>query len=257
MIEQRLPVVSRWVLYALGAVEGRRMRQPTDPVAAWLLKHQPGLLPTIPQHAMLSTIRARTDLVDRMIGEEVHRGRLRGERMAFWSLGSGFDARWFRLTRAVSDVIVEHREVECTELLELKSSLLSESPYAPNWIQVRTSAVPEHQWTVTRARSAPTALIVLELGSGRLDDDALRATLHRLRMDAGRGARLIVGLPAVTGPTDGRWKRAAFARLGWHVEEDVHIATRGRLMAPTGAEVCPGMYAFRVARLSQREPAQV
>jgi hypothetical protein len=255
VIEQRLPVVARWVLYALGAVEGRRIRQPLDPVAAWLLKQQPGLLPTIPQPALLSTIRARTELVDRMLTDEIHRAQVRGERLVYWGLGGGFDARWFRMSPTFGDTVVEHVEVDAPEILALKHSLLAESPYASCWHDVRAHGVEEEGWTVTR-KPGLRPLIVLELGAGRIEDELLRATLHRLRMDAG-DARLIVGLPSVTGPADARWTRTVFARLGWRVEDEFHVSTRGRLLAPTGAEVCPGMYGFRVVRLVAREPVQV
>lgn len=255
MIEQRLPAIARWMLYALGAVEGRRIRRPVDPVAAWLLKQHPGLLPSVPQAALLSTIRARAALVDRMLGEEFNLARQGGDRLCLWTFGAGFDARWFRMMPEYRDVVVEHREVETPALLELKSRLLEDSPYADAWRQIMPRALPEEQWTVTR-REGARALVVIEPGAGRLEDEALRLLLQRVRFDA-PDARVIVGLPSVGGVSDGRWSVTNLAALGWRVEEDVHLATRGRLMTQTGQEVCSGMHPFRLVRLAPREPKQL
>jgi hypothetical protein len=240
------------MLYALGAVEGRRIIQPLDPVAAWLLRQHPGLLPSVPQPALLSTMRARTDVVDRMVREEVHRSRLAGERVAYWAFGGGFDARWFRMVESFSGVVADHHEVESEDIVEIKHRLLGQSPYAPSWTRVQATALPEADWTA-RPNGTDRMLVVVEHAPGRLEDGAIRHLLQRMRGDAPM-ARVILGL-AADAPPD-RWSRRAFAAIGWQVDEDVWTGTRGRLTASGGVEVCPGMYPFRVVRLSSREVIQ-
>lgn len=253
MIEQRLPVIARWMLFALGTVEGKRIHRPVDPVAAWLLKHHPNLLPSIPQSALLTTIRARTELVDRLMHDEFDRARTTGERLVTWSLGGGFDARWARFLGAHHDVVAEHREVESPTLLDLKHRLLQESPFVDAWARVVRRALPEERWTV-EPRAGTRPLVLFETGAGRLDDEKLRHALYTLRNDA-PDARVIVGLPAIT-DKEKRWTPRQIATIGWRIVDDLHLANRGRLMSPHGGELCPGMYAFRLVRLVAREPLQ-
>jgi hypothetical protein len=247
VIEQRVPAIARWMLYALGAIEGRRVLRPIDGVAAWLLRNHPALLPTVPQSDVLSTIRARTEVVDRMIGEEVLRARSRGETIALWTVGGGFDARWARIWGPFEDVIEHLVEVESPVITELKSQLLKTSPFVEAWSRVLRRGLPEAEWTLDD-RGNPVPVVVLETGAGRLDETELRTLLLRIRNDAPR-ARVIVGLPADQGAEDRRWSRAALAALGWRVDEDVCIAGRGRLQGNNGQELSPGMYAFRVAKI--------
>jgi hypothetical protein len=253
VIEQRLPVIARWMLFALGTVEGKRIHRPLDPVAAWLLKHHPNLLPSIPQSALLTTIRARTDLVDRLMLDEFDRARQRGERLATWSIGGGFDARWARLLGSHHDVVVEHREVESPALMDLKSRLLQDSPYVDAWDHVVRIALPEERWTIQR-EAGLRPLVLFETGAGRLDDEKLRGVLYALRSDA-PDAHVILGLPAIT-EKEKRWTPRHIAALGWRVTDDLHLTNRGRLMSPNGGELCPGMYGFRLVRLIAREPLQ-
>ena len=109
MIEQRLPVLSRLVLYALGSAEGKKARRPVDPVAAWMLQQHSYLLPTVPQPALLLTIRARYEVVDRMMEDEIHRAQREHQSIAMWTFGAGFDARWWRFGPRVSPVVKEWR----------------------------------------------------------------------------------------------------------------------------------------------------
>ena len=252
VIEQRLPVIARWVLYAVGAAEGAR-RHPVDPVAAWLLRRHPSLLPSMSQAAMLSTLRARTDLIDRMLYDEADRARRTGDVLGVWSFGSGFDARWARLWPAVDDVVREWREIDTGDLLELKNRLLMQSPYAGEWTRVARRSVADEGWTV-RHRSPTVPIVVCEAGHGRIEEDLLRAFLSRVRFEAPE-SRVLLGLPTVS-DTDTTWNRRSLASLGWRADEDVQIGTRGRLLAKDGSERCPGMYGFRVVRLVAREPRQ-
>ena len=253
VIEQRLPVILRWMVYALGAVEGRRVRRPLDPVAAWLLREHPTLLPSVPQPALLSTIRARTEVVDRMVLEEIERARLLGERLAWWSFGGGFDARWYRMP-AYPDVVAIRHEVDAPDVLALKNRMLGASPFASSWEAIWKRPMPEDRWTVS-SEPGVRPLVVIEASTGRFDSDALRLLLQRIRYDA-PNARLIVGLPA-DAVGERAFRTGSLRALGFQVEEDLHVGTRGRLVADYGNDVCPGMYPFRVVRLVAREPVQV
>ena len=132
----QIPIAARWTLYALGAVDGQRVRRPRDPVAAWLLRRQPGLLPPTAIPSVLTMIRARTSIVDRMIEEEIARARCLGTKIAYWSFTPGFDARWYRILALVGDAIGVLREVEDPDLLALKTALLEESTFARQWTRI-------------------------------------------------------------------------------------------------------------------------
>ena len=237
---------------ALGATEGRRVRRPIDPVAAWLLKEHPTLMPTLPQPALLTTIRARTDIVDRMLAEEFYRAAQRAERVAFWTFGPGFDARWLRLPR--DPVVTSYREVDAPDIHDLKARLLANSPFADAWSAIERRPISEDAWTVDAQTGNARPVVLLEVSAGRFEENGLRLLLQRIRGKAPR-ARVILGLPAMPN-AERKFGSRSLAALGWRVEEDCHMATRGRLVADLGHELCPGMYPFRVVRLSAREALQ-
>ncbi len=251
MIEQRLPVVLRWMLLALGATEGRRVRRPIDPVAAWLLKEHPTLLPSLPQPALLTTIRARTDIVDRMLGEEFYRAAQQAERVSFWTFGPGFDARWLRLPR--DPVVTSYHEVEAPDIAALKARLLATSPFADAWSRIERRAISEDGWCVEPPPNT-RPVVLLEVSAGRFEENGLRLLLQRIRGTTPT-ARVLLGLPAMPN-AERKFGSRSLAALGWRVEEDCHMATRGRLVADLGHELCPGMYPFRVVRMSARETLQ-
>ena len=273
MIEQRLPIATRWTLYALGAVEGQRVRRPRDPVAAWLLRRHPQLLPTFAAPSILSMIRARANIVDRMIEEIVNRARLADETLDFWGFGGGFDARWYRLMREMDDVVVSHQEVEEPALMEFKEELLPSSAFANAWERIRKHSEAKHNWTVQSTDSRP--LVTLEGVSTRLGPQKTLSLLARLRQDAPEATVILdlpgflnssVGLggrPAVVGSVRSRWssatasgaaqiKTAEIAALGFEVVEDSWFAARPELRAPSGMPICSGMEAFRVMLLQAR-----
>lgn len=270
MIEERLPIAARWTLYALGSVEGQRVRRPRDPVAAWLLRRHPQLLPTFAAPSVLAMIRARASLVDRMIECEVHHARLRGEAIAYHGFGGGFDARWYRLLREMRDVIRAHREVEEPEVLLLKDRLLSTSTFAPVWADIVQDKAAPDGWSVAAGEDA-RPLVVLEGVAARAGAEGLLALLAKIRADAPT-AHVLVDMPGFLGqapPTQGpqtpgnaraRWvsalrSGAALIRthqltaLGYRVVEDVWLGARPELRAPSGIPICSGMEALRVARL--------
>src|SRR6187551_18007 len=136
-MEHRLPIVTRWTLYALGAVEGQRVRKPRDPVAAWLLRRHPKLLPTFAAPSILAMIRARASIVDRMIEEEAHRVRNLGGLLTYWGFGGGFDARWYRLRPTLEQVITTHNEVEEPDVMDFKNHALADSTFSTAWQRIQ------------------------------------------------------------------------------------------------------------------------
>jgi O-methyltransferase involved in polyketide biosynthesis len=153
LIDARVPVVARWALFALGAVDKRRSTlKPIDPVAAWLLQYHPELAPPAPQAEVLSTVRARTELTDRLLAEELAAAESARRRVVLWSFGCGFDARWFRFSRSRLAAVADYREVDIPPVLELKAKLLGASPFANAWSRVTRTAMEEERWSVQPKR---------------------------------------------------------------------------------------------------------
>jgi O-methyltransferase involved in polyketide biosynthesis len=274
MLEHRLPMVTRWTVYALGAVEGQRVRRPRDPVAAWLLRRHPKLLPTFAAPSILSMIRARASIVDRMIEDEAHRVRRRGTHLTFWGFGGGLDARWYRLRPILDEITKVHAEVEEPEVMEFKDAALTGSSFAQAWKRIERVPVSEDRWTVHDSASQET-LVVVEGVAARLGIDSLKRLLGRIRRDA-PNARVIVDLPGILqaqgaansvgapiGSGRTRWgspvasgaaaiRSTDLERLGWRVDDDVWLAARPELRAPSGMAICVGMEALRVMKLAAR-----
>jgi hypothetical protein len=198
----------------------------------------------------LSTIRARTLVLDRMLLEELRQAGKTGERLCLWSIGGGFDARWHRMRDELADVVAEIREVEEPTLLRYKDRWLRDSPFAGGWAQVRMRPKATDGWTA-RPRSGARALIVLEGPAGRLAPDALKRVLQRIRYET-PNARVLLGLPGLPRREGDIWTAFRIRSLGFQVEEDINLGPRGRLMTPDGDELCPGMYPVRVLRLGGR-----
>lgn len=268
-MEHRLPIVTRWNLYALGAVEGQRVRRPRDPVAAWLLRRHPRLMPTFAAPSVLAMIRARSTIVDRMLEDEIHRVRRAGARLTLWTFGGGFDARWYRLRPALHDVVASHVEVDDPDVLQFKHQALAASSFAGAWEGVQQVAAPEEGWRAEPATGAATT-VVLEGVASRVGLEGLKRVLARLRADV-PGARVLVDLPGIlhasssaqavaVGVARSRWmsphgtgaaalQDRDLQRLGWQVDDDVWLAARPELRAPSGVAVCAGMEALRVLSL--------
>jgi len=215
-------------------------------------------------------IRARANIVDRMIEEAVNRARHMDETLDFWGFGGGFDARWYRLMREMDDVIVSHQEVEEPALMEFKDELLASSSFANAWERIRKHAAAKHTWTVQESESRP--LVTLEGVSTRLGPQKTLVLLERIRLDAPDASVIIdlpgflnssVGMggrPAVVGSVRSRWSSATTSgaaqirtdqirALGFEVVEDSWFAARPELRAPSGMPICSGMEAFRVMLL--------
>lgn len=251
LLESDFPLITRLSVYALGAVDGGRIRKPRDPVAGWLLRHRPALIPEKASSAALTTIRARTALVDHLLLDEVHRARNAREKLSLWVIGGGFDARWHRLQEQIQDIVVEVREVEEPGILQYKEWILSKSPFSAEWGHVARLPKTPDGWSI-RPRTGARALGILEGLAGRMTPDALHRLLQRIRFDA-PGARLILGLPGYPREEDDQWNHFDLRHTGYDREADTNLAPRGRLLTPNKDELCPGMYPLRTVLLSPRK----
>lgn len=244
--EARLPLIARLTLYALGAVEGRRIRRPMDPVAAWLIRTHPALLHSESAPAAFTTIRARTSVIDSLLSEDLGRAKDAGETVNLVTIGGSFDARWYRLLPLMGHILDGHYEIETPGLLSYKNQLLNDSPYSGLWTQVIQSAQPEQTWSIPQeAGSSP--IIIMEGLAGRLEPAALRQLLAGVAESA-PGARVLIGLPGYSG-NPGAWSDRRLSALGWRVDADVRLSPRGRLVSQAGKEICAGMHGLRVLRL--------
>ncbi len=250
MIEHELPLIARLSLCALGAVEGGRIRRPLDPVAAWFVRNRPALVPDEVAQAALATIRARTVLLDRMLEEEISRARDRREKLCLWVVGGAFDARWARMADVFAGTVAELREVEDPLVLKFKDRVLQGSPYAEAWSAVQQRPKTLEGWTV-RPRSGTRPLVLLEGLAGRMSPAALKRLLQRILYEV-PDVRVLLGLPGRPREEGDHWSSFRLQSLGFVVEEDTNLGPRGRLLAPGGDELCPGMYPLRVLRLRGR-----
>ena len=244
---QRLPVISRWMLLALGSVVEGPVGWALDPVAGWVLREHPSLLPSVPAPALLCTIRARTDVVDRMLAGAVEVAARQERKLHYWTFGAGFDARWLRMRSLLEPAVTGHTEVDVPEVMRFKDSLLDTSPFAQSWSEVERRALDEAKWALT-PHEGTTPLVVLEALAGRWDSGALRSFMQRLAREA-PDAVVVASVPGWADGDRERWSVRSLGAVGWDVVEDTRVGPRGRLMAPSGDEICPGMYPFRVVLL--------
>lgn len=273
-----VPVVSRWALFALGTIEGDRVKRPRDPVAAWLLQQAPALMPPQAVGSVLTMIRARTSIIDRMIEEEVRESVKAEEGLDYWSVGGGFDARWYRIKSLMTDAVRKHFEVDEARVLSVKHSLLEKSTFKKSWSQIGVRALPPGQWTV-RTRGHGN-LVCLEGASTRLGPAAFRDLLVRIRADA-PNARVILDIPSFVSMLHSaaalprgasgaelesedeldnpyRWRHKYFYELGWNVTEDTWLTGRPAVDPMiAGFRELPGMEGFRVMRLRATEDADL
>lgn len=248
-MDDRLPLITRLTLSALGESRGGRVSAAIDPVAAWMLREQPDLHPHGAAEAAFTTIRARTTIVDRMIHDAIAIARGDGKKVAVWTLGPGFDARWYRLLPRMEEAITSVREVEEPAVLSIKNAMLETSPYAEWWSKVVRRSIPAGAWGV-EPRRGERALVLLEGLAGRMSQDELESTLERIRESA-LDCAAILGLPGVGAEDASRWSVTRMRRMGWKVHEDARMGSRGRLILAAGGSECPGTYPLRVMRLER------
>lgn len=268
-MDARLPMVTRWTVYALGAVLGPHVRRAHDPVAAWLLRHHPEIHPTSSVSSMLAMIRARAGIVDRVIADEALRVERKGRSLDYWCFGAGLDARWHRMREQLPSLARgRYAEVEDGAVLTFKDAALAGSSYARAWRNVEMSELPDHRWTVPDV-TAPDTLVVMEGVASRIGVEATRRLLGRVRKDAPT-ARVVVDLPGILQTEEGttyvtstvgpRWGaaeatsaaalgRAEIRGLGYRIAEETWLSARPELRAPSGMALCAGMDALRVLLL--------
>jgi O-methyltransferase involved in polyketide biosynthesis len=226
-------------------------------------------MPTFAAPSVLAMIRARSAIVDRMLEDEAQRIRRAGARLTLWTFGGGFDARWYRLRPALDDVLSGHVEVDEPDVIQFKHQALSTSSFAAAWEGVQRVAALEDGWRVDPVPGAATT-VVLEGVASRVGLEGLKRVLVRLRADV-PDARVLVDLPGIlhasssaqavaVGVARSRWMSPQgtgaaalqgrdLRRLGWVVDDDVWLAARPELRAPSGVAVCAGMEALRVMSL--------
>ena len=263
MSTRRIPIASRWSLLALGSAQVGKapFRAVNDPVAAWLLKRAPQLRPQESVPTVMTMIRCRTRVLDRMIREELEEARQDGLRVELWSIGGGFDGRWSRLESTTRDVVDRVVELDIPDVARTKAELISESRFAAQYSSVEVQARPSEEWSVDATQRR--VIVVLDGVSTRLRPEQLQALLCRVRRDA-PDARVVIDLPSflkVIHPTDRvevqdedpyQWPRRVFHELGWEVTEDQWLKNRPTLQSARGRGLTPGMEAVRVVRLRGR-----
>ncbi len=208
-----------------------------------------------------------------MIGEVVHQAHAAGRRLAYWAVGGGFDARWYRLRPSLKDVVTLHGEIEAPEVLAITDAVLTDSSLAAPWERVRRVGVTSDRWALPNGQQ--DVVVVLEGVATRLGITELKRMLRRLRADAPQ-ARVIVDLPGLLEPTDHPSRAAAVSSLrsrwaspagttaeaigtqqlldmGGCLHEDHSPAARPELCSASGIATCSGMEACRVVHLG---PAQ-
>ena len=265
-----IPMATLWSLYALGTVEGSRVRRPRDPVAAWMLRKHPHLNPSLLQPSVLAMIRSRTQEVDRMIRDELYVAKRSGCPILYQRLGAGFDARWYRLFRGQDDAFISaHIEVDEPEVMRTKNEILSASTFQNTWSNVTTQSAHAADWSAIDGEGQP--VVNLEGAATRLGLRKLVRVLGQIRRDCSR-AHVILDLPGFltrTGsgylppPTSAkrlRWEGLRrtgagkvgtdhFRQLGWTIDEDVWLMSRPELRTQSGVTICPGVDGARVVRL--------
>lgn len=239
-----LPVLARWMVLALGSTGSERLR-PMDPVARWLLRERPGLRPSMPAPSLTASLRARTRLVDQLLLEELRRLSRSGP-ISLWTLGAGFDARWWRLGRSMRELDVRPHEVDTAEMLGTKQHLLRGSRYAEAYAQVRRAPSGEQDWRV-RVEPGRSALVLVESLAGRWNGDRLMGLLMGIREEH-PDASVIACVPCKPARRT-RWSTAALRQPGWQVAADVYVAARDRLVSRAGHELAMGLYPYRVVVL--------
>lgn len=242
---QGIPLTARWALYALGSVGGSRVSSPLDQVAAWMLRNHPELTP-LTNAESLGGIRTRTHFLDAWIFEVAERARVRGEKLDYWSIGSGFDARWYRQLPHLEDVVARYVEVESSEVLTIKDKLLKTSPFEAAWSQVVMREAELEVWAA-EGRAGARPLVVAEGLTERLDMEEIEGLLARLRVLA-PDAIVLLDAPVQRG----LWTRHLVHRLGWRVTAEQHLRASATLISRDGREICPGIHPVRLQCLEAR-----
>jgi hypothetical protein len=239
-----LPDAVRSRLFALGMVDGNRIRTPMDSIQSWLIRRAPPLVDEqeffMPR---MSRQRAVSRQIDRFLSMELSQKDAIHD---LWSFGGGFQTRWYRFR---STRKVHHRDVETPEVMAYKEEMYGESPWGNEWFDGECDGKPVAEWTVSASENRP--LVVLESLWERLGAEVLRGLLLRIHHDMKSDGRVLLDLPGHGHATEGPWwPDGDLRRMGWRVEADVRAGHRRQLATATQVVVAPSVEPFRVVVLS-------
>ena len=181
---------------------------------------------------VLAAMRVGTRIVDRGLREEVQLAALDGRDVDVYTLGAGFDARWFRLASTLAHTTVY--EVERSSVLELKQAVFDDSDYAEAWARVQAVPRADADWDI-ESRPGRRAIVVLEGAWARLGHRGLLGLLERLAQEH-EDVRVLVDVPR----TAEGFSASALRGLGWWLAEVVDMVSRRQLMAQSGHPHLPG-----------------
>ncbi len=233
---------------ALGGIDPVRQEPVLDPVAAWLLRRQPGLDCAAQPMEALSALRAVTRVIDGLILDEIESAQSNGILLSYCALGAGLDARWYRLGEQLMGLIEDYWEIDLPTLLGAKGDLLQNSPFLNHWAPVVSSGAEVRDWGAGIVSKQPL-LVVSENLSDRVCDEDVEPLLKGLRSRFSR-VRWILGLPVPKASEP--WSQAAFKRCGWQVDNEIRLGKRAPVKTHGQFVVLPGVQAARVVVLSAR-----
>jgi O-methyltransferase involved in polyketide biosynthesis len=150
------------------------------PVSTWLIGRF-GMPPFTDRlkYFTVHGIAQRAAAIDRLLDARLHEWDANGERYEVWSLGAGFDSRWYSLGRLPG--LRRYLEFDLPDLLTRKRALLDASPYAQHYARV-ISMPGEVQETVASAvpEKGNRLMVVIEGMIDYLDEIEKRRLLADL-----------------------------------------------------------------------------
>lgn len=229
------------------------------PVSAWLI-HRFGMPPFAERlkYFTVHGIAQRAAAIDRLLDARLREWEANGATYEVWSLGAGFDSRWYNLGERPG--LRRYLEFDLPELLARKRALLDTSPFARDYAQV--IAMPgEVQETVADAAPGKgnRLMVVIEGMIDYLDAEEKRRLLADLATKPG-GCEIIVDVQNahLTRHNNLRAERATgtsavrFA-LAPKDPERFYTATTGFQLHATEA-LFPGLFRARFPRLGRLLP---
>jgi O-methyltransferase involved in polyketide biosynthesis len=229
------------------------------PVSAWLIDRF-GMPPFTDQlkYFTLHGIAQRAATLDSMLDARLREWEANGDTYEIWSLGAGFDSRWYSLGGLPG--LRRYLEFDLPDLLTRKRALLDASPYAQEY--ARVIAMPgEVQETVATAapEKGNRLMVVIEGLIDYLDEREKRCLLAELAAKQGE-CEIIVDVQNgyLTRHNNRRAERATgtaavrFAPAPDHPEHFYTSATGFQLH--TTEALFPGLFKARFPRLGRLLP---
>ena len=224
------------------------------PVSAWLIDRF-GMPPFTDRlkYFTVHGVAQRAAAIDRMLDARLSEWEANGDTYEVWSLGAGFDSRWYSLGGRPG--LRRYLEFDLPDLLTRKRALLDASPYAQEY--ARVIAMPgEVQETVAAAapEEGNRLMVVIEGMIDYLDAEEKRRLLADLAAKQG-GCEVIVDVQNghLTRHNNRRAERATgtavvrFSPAPDHPEHFYTAATGFRLHATEA--LFPGLFKARFPRL--------